>query len=314
MTSMTIATKPLTRDRARGLLLGLALGDALGAPLEGRDSVDPADLVAEELAPSGLVHTDDTALALVLAAHLADHRDTTVLDEDLLAREFASAWRAEPWRGYGSGTPKVFGLINAGVPWPDATRAFHQGLGSFGNGAAMRVAPVALAGTSLRHTAELARRSAIVTHAHKHGQHGAVCQAAAAYLALRSDPASPLAVPAFLQDLARVVHSGPWQEKFDRVAELARRRPEPHHAASALGNDASALGSVPTALLAFLLHPDRPNDAIRYAIRVGGDTDTIAAMAGALAGARTGASALPVGWLRRLPVAGQLQHLADRLS
>lgn len=64
---MTIATKPITRDRARGLLLGLALGDALGASFEGRDSVDPVDLVAEELAPSGLVHTDDTALALVIA-------------------------------------------------------------------------------------------------------------------------------------------------------------------------------------------------------------------------------------------------------
>jgi poly(ADP-ribose) glycohydrolase ARH3 len=311
---MTIATTPVTRDRARGLLLGLALGDALGAPFEGRDSVDPVDLVAEELAPSGLVHTDDTALAHVLARHLAEHRDTVVLDENLLARDFAEAWRAEPWRGYGSGTPKVFGLINAGVPWPDATHAFYQGQGSFGNGAAMRVAPVALAGTSLHHTAELARRSAAVTHAHKHGQYGATCQAAAAYLSLHSDPARPLEVTAFLHDLARVVQSGPWHEKLDRVAELVLRRPEPRHAAGALGNDASALGSAPTALLAFLLHPDRANDAIRYAIRAGGDTDTIAAMAGALAGARTGASALPAAWLRRLAVAGQLLGLADRLS
>ncbi|PXY17050.1 ADP-ribosylglycohydrolase family protein [Prauserella flavalba] len=311
---MTIATTPITRDRARGLLLGLALGDALGAPFEGRDSVDPADLVAEELAPSGLVHTDDTALALVLAEHLAEHRETTVLEEDLLAREFADAWRAEPWRGYGSGTPKVFGLINAGVPWRDATRAFYQGQGSFGNGAAMRVAPIALAGTSLHHAAELARRSAAVTHAHKHGQHGTACQAAAAYLALHSDPTHPLPVPAFLHDLARVVRSGPWHEKLDRIAELVRRRPEPQHAATALGNDASALGSVPTALLAFLLNPDRANDAIRYAIRVGGDTDTIAAMAGALAGARTGAAALPAAWLRRLAAARRLRALADRLS
>lgn len=311
---MTIATTPITRDRARGLLLGLALGDALGAPFEGRDSVDPVDLVAEELAPSALVHTDDTALALVLARHLADHRDTTVLDEDVLAREFADAWRAEPWRGFGNGAVTVFRLVSSGVPWPEATRACFQGLGSFGNGAAMRVAPVGLAATSLRHVADLARRSAAVTHAHKHGQHGAVCQAAAAYLALHSDPARQLVVPAFLEDLSRVVRSGAWHEKLDRVASLVRRRPEPQHAASALGNDASALGSVPTALLAFLLHPDRANDAIRYAIRMGGDTDTIAAMAGALAGARTGASTLPATWLRRLPAAGHLQALADRLS
>ncbi len=311
---MTIAMNPITRDRARGLLLGLALGDALGAPFEGRALVSADDLLAEERAPSRLVHTDDTALALVLAGHLADHRDTTLLDEDVLAREFAEAWRAEPWRGYGEGTPRVFGLITAGVPWADATRAFYQGQGSFGNGAAMRVAPVALVATSLHHAAELARRTAAVTHAHKHGQHGAACQAAGTYLALRSDPARPLAVPAFLHDLSRVVRSAPWHEKFDRVAELVRHRPDPEHAGRALGNDASALGSVPTALLAFLTYPDRADEAIRYGVRAGGDTDTIAAMAGALAGARTGAGSLPEKWLRRLDISGRLWSLADHLT
>ncbi|GAB3488358.1 ADP-ribosylglycohydrolase family protein [Amycolatopsis cihanbeyliensis] len=311
---MTAAFAAVTHDKVLGLLLGGALGDALGAPFEGRPSVDAADLAAEERAPSRLVHTDDTALTLALAEHLAQRRDAERLDVDALALEFARAWRAEPWRGYGSGTPHVFGLINAGVPWTEASRATFQGQGSYGNGAAMRVAPVALVADSLHHAAELGQRSGEPTHSHKHGQHGAACQAAAAYLALHSDPAHPLDRTRFLQDLARAVRSRPWHEKFDRATELTRNGAGPKHTAHALGNDASALGSVPTALTAFLTHPDDTTQTIRYAIQTGGDADTIAAMAGALAGARNGASTLSRGLISRLEAADQLHHLADQLA
>jgi poly(ADP-ribose) glycohydrolase ARH3 len=128
------------------------------------------------------------------------------------------------------------------------------------------------------------------------------------------DPARPLDVTAFVQDLARVVRSRAWHEKFDRIAELARRHPDPEHAASALGNHVFALGSAPLALLTFLLHPDTPDGAIRFAVQVGGDTDTIAAMAGALAGARTGDHALPEHAVRRLEAGQALVELADRLA
>ncbi|WP_199432917.1 ADP-ribosylglycohydrolase family protein [Qaidamihabitans albus] len=305
----------MTRDdRAEGLLLGVALGDALGAPLEGAPQVAEADILADERSTRRLVHTDDTALTLVLARHLAQRRDTTGLEEDVLAHEFAQAWSAEPWRGYGATVTQVFQLLNTGVPWQQATRTFFDGEGSFGNGAAMRVAPIALVGASPHDTAELARRSAVVTHAHQHGKDGAACHAVAAYLALTGDPARPLEVTPFLQNLARVVRSRPWHEKFDRIAELAHRGADPDHAARVLGNDVSALGSVPLALLAFLHNPDDPAAAIRYALRGGGDADTIAAMAGALAGARNGAGSLPQQCVRRLEARQALTELAGRLA
>jgi poly(ADP-ribose) glycohydrolase ARH3 len=179
----------------------------------------------------------------------------------------------------------------------------------------MRVAPVALVATSPHHAAELAVRSAELTHAHKHGQHGAACQAVAVYLALTSDPSRPLDATQFVHDLSRVVRSAPWHEKFDRIAELARRQAGPEHAARALGNDVSALGSVPLAVLAFLRQPDQPAEVIHFAIRAGGDTDTVAAMAGAIAGARNGTRhPLPSSWIDRLEVASRLIGLADRLS
>ncbi|MEV6712585.1 ADP-ribosylglycohydrolase family protein [Lentzea sp. NPDC051208] len=311
---MTTSTTHITHtDKCRGLLLGAGLGDALGAPFQGHLTVDADTMSTEERAPSLLVHTDDTALTIVLAEHLAAGHDTDVLDEDALAREFAAAWKREPWRGFDSGTPPVFGLLHAGVAWSTAAKAFLQAQASQGNGAAARVAPVALVGTSVQHTTKLALRSAAITHAHAHGRHGAECQAAAAYLALHSNPAQPLDGYQFLRSIAEVLPSQLWRDQLDRVNHLADSA-DPARAAQVLGNDSSALGSVPLALLAFLRNPDDPADAIRYAVRAGGATDTVASMAGALAGARTGTAALPQSWLRRFHTTGKLCRLADQLA
>ncbi|MDX8140487.1 MULTISPECIES: ADP-ribosylglycohydrolase family protein [Lentzea] len=265
-------------------------------------------------AATRLTHTDDTALALVLAAHLARRRVERGLDRDVLALEFAAAWRAEPWRGYGSGAAQVLGLIGDGASWRSAARATFGGQGSYGNGAAMRVAPVALVASSVHHAAELGRQSAEVTHGHEHGQLGAACQAAAAYLALHGDRRHRLDATRFLQDLARVIRSRPWHERFDRISELIRHDASPAHAARALGNDVSALGSVPLALLAFLTRPDDAAAAIRFAVLGGGDADTIASMAGALAGARNGAQVFSESWITRLEAAEPLSRLTDQMA
>ncbi|WP_019806243.1 ADP-ribosylglycohydrolase family protein, partial [Saccharomonospora halophila] len=112
-------------DRARGLLLGLALGDALGAPFEGHPDVTEADILAVERGDRPLTYTDDTALALVLAGHLARRLGTDpALDSDTLASEFAEAWRREPDRGYGGTVREVFRLIDTGVPWREAGATF----------------------------------------------------------------------------------------------------------------------------------------------------------------------------------------------
>ncbi len=303
-------------DRARGLLLGLALGDALGAPFEGHPDVTEADILALERGAGQLTYTDDTALALVLAGHLARRLGTdAALDPDTLAPEFAEAWRHEPDRGYGGTVREVFRLIDTGVPWREAGATFG-GEGSLGNGGAMRVAPVALVAPDAAGAADLARRSAEVTHAHEQGVGGAVCQAVAAYLALAGEPAEATGAARFVEDLMTVpgLDTEPWPEKLGLVAALAVRDVSPAGAAEQLGNDVTAAGSVPLALLSFLRHPDRPGDAIRWAIRAGGDTDTIAAMAGALGGARCGAEALPRDPVPRLEAVDTLYAVAAALA
>lgn len=299
--------------KARGLLFGAAVGDALGAAFEGMHSVDGGRIVRQERSTEPLRYTDDTALTLVLAHHLAERPGLVPVDEDALAEQMAREWHREPWRGYGAGSREVFERILAGTPWAEASRISFGGNGSYGNGAAMRVAPIALVAASPTHAAELARKSAVVTHAHRHGQEGAVLQACAALQALYSDPGRPLDPKLFLDRLGRTIGHTEWQAQLDQVRELVDTA-SPAFAAARLGNDATARHSVPLAILAFLQHPDRPAEAIRYAIRAGGDTDTIASMAGALTAARTGVQEIPPEWLKRLENATGIGEPADALA
>lgn len=297
-------TSDPTADKARGLLFGVAVGDALGADFEGTRNVHDDRLTERERSSAPLEYTDDTALTLVLARHLAERDRSAPLDEDALAAEMAQEWQREPWRGYGMGSHEIFQRILTGTPWLEAATGGFGGRGSFGNGGAMRVAPVALVAASAGEAADLARRSALVTHAHPDGQYGTVVQACAVFLALHSDPRTPLDRTGFLDELARNAHvagaaDAEWRERLDQVRGLLDDA-SPTLAADRLGSDAAAPTSVPLAVLAFLKHPDEPVEAIRYAIRAGG--------------ARTGVRALPQAWLHRLERAELVGELADALA
>lgn len=309
--ALVMAAHATRRAQARGALLGLACGDALGAPFEGRPSVPAVELAAWAASTAPLRVTDDTVLALVLAEHLAEHEGQ--VDQDALALEFARAWAADPCRGYGGGVRALFAQVLAGSAWGEVSAAQFDGAGSLGNGAAMRVVPIGLIGTDLGRVGELARRSAVVTHAHPLGQAGAIVQACAVALAAASSRGEPVDRKAWCARLAAAVTAEPYLAALGQVAALPVAA-TPEDVAAAVGNGVEALAAVPAALAAFLAHPDRPEDSITFAIRIGGDTDTIAAMAGALAGARCGAAALPESWVGRLEFADRLTVAADRLA
>lgn len=300
--------------RVRGCLLWSACGDALGAPFEGMRSIDP-DAVRRRLddPPPVLRWTDDTASTLVLAGHLARRGGT--VDQRELAADLAAQWARDPGRGYGAGASWLFARITEGVPWSQAASALFGGQGSFGNGAAMRVAPVGLvAGLGPSAVAGRARRSAMVTHTHPAAQDGAVVQAVAVATAARSNPASPLAPDTFVAELSRHVATEGFRTALRKVAVLVRGGARPGQVAAEVGNGVSAVGSVPAALAAFLSVPDDPVAVVRFAIGTGGDSDTIAAMGGALAGARCGDRALPPAWRDRLEAADTITAVAARLA
>jgi poly(ADP-ribose) glycohydrolase ARH3 len=290
-------------------MLGVAVGDAIGAPFEGELSAFPASL--EDLGDTDypLRYTDDTHMTLGMAESLVRRRG---FDGAHMAAVFAHKYAEQPWRGYGAGPPQVFRLIEQGVPWGSAAKKLFGGLGSYGNGAAMRVAPAALlAFPDLDRVALLARQTSMITHGHELGIEGAVLQATAIALLLGT-PRGGLDPDGILSTLGVHVGSSEYRARLERVRTLPHNAPLDAVVAE-LGTGVAAIESVPTALYTFLRNRDSFVGTATYAVSLGGDTDTIASMACALSGAFLGEEAIPVAARERVEGAEALRMLADAL-
>jgi poly(ADP-ribose) glycohydrolase ARH3 len=275
-------------DAAAGALLGTFVGDALGMPFEGQPAAAiPPRLELEEARLGRGTYTDDTQMMIALGESLLE-LDT--VDEEHLARAFLDAF--DPNRGYGSGTIELLQLWRQGVPITEGAGQLYGGEGSLGNGAAMRIAPIAVrfAHSTSRLRAE-AERSAQLTHAHPLAVDAAVVQATAVAAALHEGEVLSAARAAANTDVMR--------NQLDHAAELLASGCAPEQVGARLGNSPEAHRSVPAAIVAAVSQP-RFEQAVRFAVRCGGDTDTLGAMAGAIAGARDGASAIPQRWLDAL--------------
>ena len=270
--------------RYRGALMGVAVGDALGAPFEESLRVAPESIESLRGEPGELRYTDDTHMTIGVAQSLIACRG---FDGAHMARVFAENYQSEPWRGYGAGPPQIFQRIVRGDQWDEPAQRLFGGSGSFGNGAAMRVAPVALyAMGDLPRVAAIARQTARITHAPELGVEGAVAQACAVAHLLESAADTDLRPANFLAHIRDHVQSAPYRmalEKVDRILSNAT----PEAVVRNIGNDITALAAVPAALCCFPRHPDSFAEAVLFAISLGGDTDTIASMTGALSGAYT---------------------------
>ncbi len=302
----------LRRDKFRGALIGVAVGDGLGAHFEGHHGPVPRQEIAKiERDSATLRHTDDTAMTIALAESLLH---VGGLDQDHLAAVFARHWEREPTRGYGAGTAYLLARVAAGEHWKHVSETQFGGQGSYGNGAAMRVAPAALhAGGNPARSAELARGSAQVTHTHPLGIDAAAVQAAAVATALTQPAAKPVDPIGFLSAIWASAKEPVLVEQLERVGTFIDRGTA-EEIATDIGTGIEAHQAVPAAICAFLRHHDLFGETIRFAISLGGDTDTIAAMAGAIAGACLGERAIPTSWVERTEAATLLRELADRLA
>jgi len=289
-------------DAAAGALLGTFVGDALGMPFEGLspDAI-PVRLEMEEARLGRGTYTDDTQMMIALAESLIEHGEVV---EEALGRSFLDAY--DPRRGYGSGTRRVFELWEQGIAVAVAAGRLFGSQGSRGNGAAMRIAPVAVrfADDPGRLDAE-ARRSARLTHAHAVGTDAAGVQAAAIGAAVRGDHILDTALAAAqtdgmrsrLRELAGALDAGEW------CADAGER----------LEPTSDAAASVSAAVYCAVAHPSF-EAAVRSAVRLGGDTDTVAAMTGAIAGARDGVRSIPARWLATLEDGERGRSHVERLA
>ena len=202
----------------------------------------------------GSTFTDDTVLTVAVAEWILTGEDLVDL--------FHRYTRANPGRGYGGGFRR----------W--AARRDRKPYGSYGNGAAMRVGPVGFAFDTIEEVLDRAARSAAVTHDHPEGIRGAQATAAAVFLARRCKDR---------EEIRRTIES---RFGYDLSGTLDGIR-------SSYRFDETCQGTVPQALIAFL-ESDGYEDAVRNAISLGGDADTLACIAGGIAEAFYGGVPLEI--------------------
>lgn len=169
---------PARQALAERCLQGLAVGDAFGERFFGATAGVMKRISERQVSSEPWKWTDDTAQARCLVQCLARRNR---VEGDALLELLVAEYRKEPTRGYGAGMHAYMAEVQRGVPWRRASREAFDGTGSFGNGAAMRVAPVgAYFFDQPARVAQQARVSAIVTHWHPEAQAGAEAVALAA--------------------------------------------------------------------------------------------------------------------------------------
>ncbi|CAM5319632.1 ADP-ribosylglycohydrolase family protein [Streptomyces griseorubiginosus] len=331
-------TTILTKRAATGTLVGLALGDALGFPTEFND-------VRSILAKCGpwremelitpAVVSDDTQMTLAVGRGLRAAMDRGVLGPELaesVRREFI-AWNRSPENNRAPGNTCLRAcdlLERPELPWQDASQ-----IGSKGCGANMRVAPVGLVpGLSDEQRAGAAQLQAALTHGHPTAL--AASDLTARAVRLLAQGAEPGELVGLLRSYA-LVNRGQYHERWlgdlwtrsqdptsgqfmargwdeclavlDRLDDAVRTASPEDDPCLATGAGWIAEEALATGLLCFLQFPEEPLTALRRAACSSGDSDSIACLTGAFAGAHLGADAWPVEWADRIEYGSELVTL-----
>ncbi|MEF2525845.1 ADP-ribosylglycohydrolase family protein [Streptomyces sp. CS62] len=334
-------TTTATKRAAAGSLFGLALGDALGFPTEFNDV--PAILAKtgpwrQMRLPRPAIVTDDTQMTLALARGMRTAADRGPLTPEGLTgpvREEFTAWYRSPENNRAPGNTCLQAcslLTDPARDWRDASQT-----GSKGCGANMRVAPIGLVpGWTEEERAGAAQLQSALTHGHPTALAASDLTARAVWLLAQGAEVTGLVGllrsyaldnrtryhERWLGDLwmrtacdasPRSFIARGWDDclaALDRLA-AALKTPSPEtDPCLTTGEGWIAEEALATALQCFLLFPDEPLTALRRAACTSGDSDSLACLAGAFAGAHLGAAAWPDDWTTRIEYREELDAFA----
>ena len=310
----------MTADRLAGSILGQALGDALGFVVEAQ-APEVARVYVEGWLRAGRAgewphpqfpfgqYSDDTQLAREL---LRSFSDAGGWQPSVFAARLAELFRERRDVGAGRGTRSAALRLLMGVPWYESGTPPPYA----GNGAAMRAGPLGLLLPDQQAMCRAAREQARITHLDPRCAAGAAAVARA--VAIAADRL-PIDTAGFLAEVASCAETdevsvgdairglGEWVTlPPDKAARHVHESGlDPAHIERWQGISAFVTPSLLWSLYAFLRSPDDFWETICTAIGVGGDTDTMAAIAGAISGARLGVEALPAELLGRLNDRGE---------
>lgn len=281
--------------RARLSLEGLSVGDALGERFFSPWVRDMC--LGKRIVPEGPWRwTDDTAMALGIVEVLERYG---AVNQDELAQVFARRYVNNPDRGYGPAQHDLLRAIDRGGEWLVKARELFHGSGSFGNGGAMRVAPVgAYFADDMSQVARQAALSAEVTHAHPDGIAGAIAVAVAtAWAWQRSQSGKTSSRTDLLQAALDATPPGATRKGIELALTIPLDEWE-FTAANELGDgsNVSSADTVPFCLWVAAGHLDNYSQALWTAIRVHGDIDTNCAIIGGIVAMSHGEAGIPEEW------------------
>lgn len=281
---------------AKRALNGIALGDCFGQSFFIPDEMAYQKIKNREFINKPWYFTDDTVMAIGIYNILEKYGK---IDQDELARVFARNYALDWHRGYGGTAHSILRSIGEGQNWREAASKVFDGMGSMGNGAAMRAAPIgAYFADDLDKVLYYARASAEVTHAHIEGIAGAMAVAMASALLLNKRLGHYLGEgEAFLNDVAARLPESDTKYKILSAVSV-KKESSIDFVISVLGNGIrlTAQDTVPFCLWCTTYFYTSVEEALWTAVSALGDRDTICAIVGGIVSLF--ADELPQQWVR----------------
>lgn len=286
---------PFREDRITGCLLAGALGDAIGSRFEGNPPT------ADFLVPSHLRVTDDTQLTIATCESIIESR---AVNPESIANHFLQWFRQRRISGIGASTLKSLRELDAGGHW---AMVGATGERSAGNGAAMRIAPLAfILDPNLEKDRQTLRDVCRITHRNEEAYIGAL----AIFRSIRHAFDGNSFNDEFLPDL---IDSLPDSLVRDRLIAIRDLSPSISEYASRFASSGYVVDSVPLAILAAMQSSD-VLETIRQIVQCGGDTDTIASMFGHIFGAASGTGALPMETVKQIDAVSLIRDTSANFS
>ncbi len=283
---------------ARTSLIGLSVGDAFGQTFFGEEEKVLDRISKRELRESEWFFTDDTVMGIAVYKILEEYGE---IHQNELAKVFADNYSKDWHRGYGGTAHDILQAIGAGEDWRNISPKAFAGMGSMGNGAAMRVAPIgAFYYDDLGKIKEQARLSAEVTHFNDEGIAGAVAIALAAGIILESKIKSNILNATEI--IEKIFYETPESDtKYAiRKALQVSKSSNIDFVSSVLGNGSRIIAqdTVPLAIWCIAHYKDNYEQALWKTVSALGDRDTTCAIVGSVVALNTGIEGIPSYWMK----------------
>lgn len=297
--------------KAKGMIYGLAIGDALGMPTE--------FLSLEEIKskygnkgiqdlPSPALFTDDTQMSIAVAESLIKSGKKDIESIMATVKEEFIKWYHSPENNRGPGKTCLGGVkrLEQGLHWSESGMTDRKGCGS-----AMRAAPIGyFYQNDLERLKEVAHAIGICTHGHPTSD--AACIGAAYTIKLVLDGIKPGNIVPELLSFTKGI-SVEWEDTISKIEECLSWEDE-EKALRYLGEGWTGEEAVALSLYCFLKYPEDYKKVVIRGANTNGDSDSIACIGGAISGAYLGVDAIPKTWIKNIEKTDYLGDLAKRLA